>query len=188
MPRSSFGPYGWPSAATNRRFGFFGSIGELGNLLRVAQAEVRPGLAGVGGLVDAVADGEVRTRQPFAAADVEDVRIGRRDGDPADRSGRLIVEDRLPRPAGVGGLPDAAVAPCRCRRCTAGSRWPAAAFVRPARCGPMLRHRISAKRLGLTPPFEDAAWRAGIEMLSVPTRANDRDAADKPRRNRMRRL
>ena len=82
---------------------------ELRNLLRVAQAEMRPGLAGVGRFVDAVADGEVRARQPFAAADVDDVRIGRRDGDPADRSGRLVVEDRLPGAAGVGRLPDAAV-------------------------------------------------------------------------------
>ncbi len=70
---------------------------------------MRPGLAGVGRLVDAVADREVGPRQPFAAADVDDVRIGRRDGDPADRSGRLIVEDRLPGAAGVGRLPDAAV-------------------------------------------------------------------------------
>ncbi len=84
--------------------------GEFGNLLRVAQAEMRPRLAGVGGLVDAVADRQVRPRQPFAGGDVEDVGIRRRDGDPADRSGRLVVEDRLPRPAGVGRLPDAAVA------------------------------------------------------------------------------
>ena len=48
----------------------------LGNLLRVAQAEMRPRLARVGRLVDAVADREVGPRQAFAAADVDDVRIG----------------------------------------------------------------------------------------------------------------
>ena len=68
-----------------------------------------PRLPRVGGLVDAVADREVRTRQAFAAADVQDVGIRRRDDDPADRAGRLVVEDRLPRAAGVGRLPDAAV-------------------------------------------------------------------------------
>ena len=47
---------------------------------------------------------------PSPLRDVEDVRIRRRDRDPADRSGRLVVEDRLPRAAGIGGLPDAAVA------------------------------------------------------------------------------
>ena len=37
---------------------------------------MRPGLAGVGGFVDAVADGEVGALQAFAAADVDDVGIG----------------------------------------------------------------------------------------------------------------
>ena len=118
---------------------------ELGNLLRVAQAEMRPCLAGVGGLVDAVADGEVRARQALAAPDVQDVRIGGRDGDPPDRSGRLVVEDRFPRAAGVGRLPDAAVDHADVEGVRL-ARMPAAAFVRPARYGPMLRQRISPKR------------------------------------------
>ena len=83
--------------------------GDLRNLLRIAEAQVRPRRAGVGRLVDAVADREVRARQPFAAADVEDVGIRRRNRHPANRSGRLVVEDRLPGAAGVVGLPDAAV-------------------------------------------------------------------------------
>ena len=83
--------------------------GDLRNLLRVAQAQVGPGLSGVSGFVDAVAHRQVRPRQPFPAADVDDVGIGQRDRHPADRSGRLVVEDRLPRAARVGGLPDAAV-------------------------------------------------------------------------------
>ena len=102
MPRSSFGPYGWPSTATNSRFGIARVDGDLRDLLAVAQAEMRPGLAGVGGFVDAVADREIGTLQSLAAADVDDVRIGRRDGDRADGSGRLIVEDRIPGAAVVG--------------------------------------------------------------------------------------
>ena len=79
------------------------------DLLPIAQAEVRPRLAGVGRFVDAVAHRQIRPRQPLAAADVDDVRVGRRDGDRANRAGRLIVEDRRPRAAEVVGLPDAAV-------------------------------------------------------------------------------
>ena len=47
--------------------------------------------------------------QSFAAADVNDLRIGGRDHDRADRSGGLLIEDRLPGASIVGGLPDAAV-------------------------------------------------------------------------------
>src|SRR6185436_8769729 len=47
--------------------------------------------------------------QPFAAAGVDDVGIGGRDGDRADRAARLVVEDRRPDAAGVGRFPDAAV-------------------------------------------------------------------------------
>ena len=45
------------------------------DLLPVAEAEVRPGRAGVRGLVDAVAGGEVGALQSFAGADVDDVRV-----------------------------------------------------------------------------------------------------------------
>ena len=83
--------------------------GDVRDLLRVAQTEVRPRPAGVGRLVDAVAGREVGTMEAFPAADVDDVGVGRRDGDGADRPGRLVVEDRLPDAAGVGRLPDAAV-------------------------------------------------------------------------------
>ena len=70
--------------------------------------DVLPGLAAVGGLVDAVAGHDVAADVGLAGADVDDVGIGRRDGDGADGRGRLIVEDRLPGEAAVGRLPDAA--------------------------------------------------------------------------------
>ena len=71
---------GVPGNRDEEPVGIAGIDGHLGNLLAVAQAEVRPGLAGVGGLVDAVADGEVWPMQSFAAADVNDVadRMARR--------------------------------------------------------------------------------------------------------------
>ena len=112
---------------------------DLRNLLAVAQAEVRPGLAGVGGFVHAVAGGEIGALQSFAAADVDDVRIGLRDRQRADRSGRLIVEDRRPDAAVV-------VASARRRRCSRRCRRRSAASARrpPQRCGRRGRGRSSA--------------------------------------------
>jgi hypothetical protein len=83
--------------------------GDLWNLLSVAEAEVRPRLAGVGRLVDPVTGREVGALQPFPAADVHDVRVRRSERDRADRAGRLIVEDRDPGTSEVGGLPDTTV-------------------------------------------------------------------------------
>jgi hypothetical protein len=47
--------------------------------LRVVETEMRPGLSGVGRLVDAVADGEVRPNDAGSRTDIDDVRIRRRD-------------------------------------------------------------------------------------------------------------
>ena len=80
-----------------------------GNLLRVAQSEVRPCPAGVGRLVDAVARREIRTVKAFAAADVNRAGVGGSDGDRTDGTCGLVVEDRFPDAAGVSRLPDAAV-------------------------------------------------------------------------------
>ena len=68
--------------------------GERGNLLSIAQAEMRPGFAGVGGFVDAVADREIGAMQSFAAADINDVGIGGGDRDGADGLRGLVIEDR----------------------------------------------------------------------------------------------
>jgi hypothetical protein len=84
-----------------------------GDLLGVAQtgiyANVLPALAGVGGFVDAVADREIRALETFAAAYINDARIGGRDRQGADGAGVLVVEDRFPDAPGVGALPNAAV-------------------------------------------------------------------------------
>ena len=68
-----------------------------------------PGFSGVGGFVDAVANGKIGPLQAFAAADINDVRVGRRDGQSADRASRLPIEDRRPGASVVGALPDAAI-------------------------------------------------------------------------------
>ena len=109
-PRSSFGPYGMAEHRGEDPIRIVRIDGERRDLLAVAQAEVRPGAAGVGRSVDAVAHREVGALQPLAAADVDDVRIRRRHRDRADRLRRLVVEDGLPGAPVVVGPPDAAVA------------------------------------------------------------------------------
>jgi len=51
------------------------------DLLRVAKTEMRPGFSGVGGFVDAIACCEIGALQSFAAARVDNVRIGRSNGE-----------------------------------------------------------------------------------------------------------
>ena len=78
------------------------------DVMGVGEAHVLPGLAAVGGLVNAVAPGRTLAIVGFAGADPDDRRIGRRDGDVADGGDAFLVEDRLPGGAIVGGFPDAA--------------------------------------------------------------------------------
>ncbi len=82
---------------------------DRGDLLPVPQAEMTPGAPAVRGLIDPVSYRQVGTLQAFAAAHVQGLGIRRRDGDRADRAGRLVVEDRRPGAAVVGALPHAAV-------------------------------------------------------------------------------
>src|SRR5207302_232874 len=79
------------------------------DLLCILEAEVVPGLAGVGGFIYSVADGEIGSMQPFTTADVDDVGVARRHGDRADGLRRLIVENWIPCAPGVVALPHAAV-------------------------------------------------------------------------------
>jgi hypothetical protein len=82
---------------------------DLRNLLAITEPQVCPRLAGVRRLVDAVAHRQIGPLQALAAPHIDDVGIGRRDGDPPNRSGGLVLEDRRPRAAGVGRFPHAAV-------------------------------------------------------------------------------
>src|ERR1700722_20551917 len=68
-----------------------------------------PGLARIGRFVNAVADGKIGAVQSLAAGGINNVGIGRGNGDGADRLSRLVVEDGIPGAAVVVGLPHAAV-------------------------------------------------------------------------------
>src|SRR5438270_12811360 len=66
---------------------------------------MRPGFTRICGLINAIAGREIRTLQTFATADVNNVRIGRRYGNCANRPGLLRIENRLPGMARIRGLP-----------------------------------------------------------------------------------
>src|SRR5229473_4217189 len=90
--------------------GIFRVDEDRGDLLRVVEVlQMRPGFSSVGRFVDTIAGREIGALQSFAAADIDDVRIGRSNGESADGAARLVVENRIPSVAEIGGLPDAAV-------------------------------------------------------------------------------
>ena len=89
------------------KIGILGIDDELVDLQRLVEADVRPGLAGVGRLVHPSAGG---TADRIARADVDDVRVRRRYLNGADAVSFLyVIEDRIPGHAGAGCLPDAAL-------------------------------------------------------------------------------
>ena len=102
-------PVWMPSHGHEKPVGIFRVDSELRDLLTVAQSQMRPRLASISRFVNAIPDRKIRAMQSFTAADVNDVRIYRRNRDRADRCRRLIVKNRLPCPAVVGGFKNAAV-------------------------------------------------------------------------------
>src|SRR6185503_9567836 len=70
--------------------------------------DLRPGLAGVRRLVDAVARRDVAADVRLPRADVDHARVARRHGDRPDGGDRLVVEHRFPGDAAVLRFPDAA--------------------------------------------------------------------------------
>src|SRR5258708_6866784 len=89
--------------------GVAGIDGNLRNLLAVAKAEMCPGLAGISGFVNAIANGEIGAVQSFPAAEVNSVWIGERNRYRADGAGGLVVKERIPCAAEVVRLPYAAI-------------------------------------------------------------------------------
>ena len=93
------------------RIGVFGVDAHAAYVTGAGEAEVGPGLALVGGLVDAVAVGDVAAKGGFTHAHVDDVGVGLGDGYSADGAGlEVAVGYVLPEHASVVGLPDAAAA------------------------------------------------------------------------------
>ncbi len=83
--------------------------GHPGDLLPVAQTEMRPRLPAVDRLIDAVADGEIGALQSLAAAGINNSRIARRYRKRTDRTRRLPIEDRHPRASGIFSPPNSTV-------------------------------------------------------------------------------
>jgi len=84
-----------------------------GDLLAIVQAgKVRPGLARIGGFVDAVSNREIRAMQALAAAHVNNVRVRRSDSDGANGLCRFVVEDWIPRATVIVGFPYSTVDLC----------------------------------------------------------------------------
>ena len=79
------------------------------DLLAIAQAKMRPGLARVGRFVDAVAHRQVGTMQALAAGYINDVGIGGSDSDGTNRLRGFMIEDGIPGAAVVVRLPDASI-------------------------------------------------------------------------------
>src|SRR5260370_39207954 len=70
---------------------------------------MRPGFSRISRFVNAVTNRQIRPMQPFAAAHINDLRIGNRHRDSADRTGWLIVKNRLPRSSIIDRFEDAAI-------------------------------------------------------------------------------
>src|SRR6185312_609634 len=76
------------------------------DLVSVYKPDVRPGLAGIGGLVHAIAGTETGSNVGFPRTRVNHARVRRCHGNGTDRSDRLLVEDRIPGTTGICGFPD----------------------------------------------------------------------------------
>jgi len=79
-----------------------------GDVLRLPEAGVRPGLAAVQALVDTVAGADVTAADVLPGPHPDRLVIARVDRQAADRVGRLLVEDGRPGRAAVLRLPHAA--------------------------------------------------------------------------------
>src|SRR5689334_8134206 len=68
-----------------------------------------PSLSSVGGFVNSIASGKVRSLQTFSAADVNHVWIRRRHGEGSHGTAGLVVENRVPGIPKVRGFPDSTI-------------------------------------------------------------------------------
>ena len=157
------------------RVGLHGS-----DLARVLQSDVFPRLPGVGRLMDALADDDVRANPVRARTHVDDVRVPsppprcdrwretrstRRRCSPS--SSRSSSSSTRPRPSPPG------------RRCGGCERWPSTAVTRPPRDGPTKRNERPPNRLGSTVSALGAeAWTpAGSPEVPAPSCAASESAA-----------
>ena len=76
----------------------------------IFESKVGPGLAAVGGAIDAVAESNAVAHGRFAGADPDYVGVIRLQRDGSDRDGVFTIEERLPCHAGIDGLEETASA------------------------------------------------------------------------------
>ena len=88
--------------------GVFRMDGDAPDMVGVGEPQVGPGRACVGRFEHADSGERTPGQQVLPGAHVEDIRIGGRHSEVADRPGRLVVEDRRPGHAVIDGLPDRA--------------------------------------------------------------------------------
>ncbi len=82
---------------------------ESPDLLHIAQAYMLPVFAAVGRFENAIAHGQVRAVQAFAGSDINNVWLGRRDGDITNGTRWRFIEDRTPGSTIVICFPDTTV-------------------------------------------------------------------------------
>src|SRR5579864_1639244 len=70
---------------------------------------MHPSFSRVGGFVNSIASGKVRSLQAFAAADVNYIRIRRRHGHCSHGTAGLVIKNRVPGVPEVRGFPDSAI-------------------------------------------------------------------------------
>ena len=107
-PRSLFGPQRLAERRDVHDVGIDRIDDDATDVVRVAQAQMRPRAPAVERLVDAIAERRALTVVGLARADPDDVRIRGRHRDVADRRDALAIEERRPGRAGVGRFPQPA--------------------------------------------------------------------------------
>ena len=126
----------------------------LADLLAVGQTNFRPGFSGIAGTIHAITLSDVGAHVGLTAADVNYFRIGRCNRQRANRTDRLLVENRLPGAASIECFPDAAIdgaeiemlrlpGHARNRQYPPAPEWPKQTPMQVAvvwRCGPCARH------------------------------------------------
>ena len=98
-----------PLRRHKQAIGIFRVHNDRRDLLRVPQSQMLPAPPRVDRLVNPIPNGKIWPPQALSTANINRVRIRRRDRQRSDRTSRLIVEDRIPSPAKVVRLPNSAI-------------------------------------------------------------------------------
>jgi len=145
MPRSVFGPKGWPSAATERDVGFI-RIHDNFAIARLSCSPTFSSFAAIERFVDSIAVRDLSANAGLARAHINSVVIGTRDRQAADISTAFLSNtgDRSSLRQSTSHTPP----PVRAEIISRGiARNPAAVRERPPRNGPIMRYFMPLKSL-----------------------------------------